>query len=179
MKKYPGRENADGYIDFRAWKKGQIFSELYKLGYDAVDAAEKFQSGPVSEEWDRDERPEYVDWAPRAAAQGFVRELREEYGVGLKSVSPREEIPVFGVHADSVPLEFLEWAGKIYEMIAAYSGISGKEAYRKLSLEDMYDLWEYAGGSEPYSVVKNIAKDPQAYRKDISAAEKPRSSSDS
>ncbi len=156
-KKYPGRENIDGYIDFRAWKKGMIFRQLYRLGYTPEDFVEKFQTGPLYSEWDMDERTEYVDWSDRAAAQGFVRDLLER-GISLKKRAPGDI---------SVAEDALEWIGTVYEMWACYTGLSSKEVCEALGFSDMLNLWDYFGGNEPYSAAKAISASPPEFSEDV------------
>lgn len=159
MKKYGKYKTPDGYLDFLAWKKSEIFRELSELGYDPYDFIEKFQTSYVGKLWDNQKLSNYIGQSAYAVALTFVADL-ESHGISLQKVSKESTVlPRF------IP-DIAAWIGMIYEMWARYAGLSGHEVYQMLGVYDLYCAWYDIGGNEPFSTVKEIADDPQRFKTD-------------
>lgn len=163
MTKFPLYDNMDIVIENMIWKKGKMLKELYKLGYDPIDASMKFQTSKIGKEWDSFEKYEYVQWYYGQSAQAFTGDCAS-LGTPIKKIQPGEYLPKLWLCVEQLDPDVIEWVGRIYETWSRYSGLSSREVYEKLDFCDMYTAWDMGHMDGEYNFVRALAAHPEEYK---------------
>ena len=153
------------YDKYLIKRKGEIYEQLYLLGYNPEDSIRLFQTGPFSEGWDFGAH--YLSkFDPEHAALLFVCDLHDRYNIDVKLNTHKNYIrkKFLPKEHDEFSPEIIAWIGRIYETWSRYYGLSSKEVYERLDFRDMYVVFSTGSFEDEFNFMLRLNSEYHAFK---------------